>query len=401
MLGDRDVIVLCRDGDWPVTAEECAFCRSRGGVYPDNIANDCLVIDKVSPSPEVVEVDHLVSCILEGRVHGLVTCDFRVPDDLREYFEPFAPIIKHAIVTYDDIGPFMQGVVDQNGIIVGERRCVIDSYVGKEVTVVDDYFRWLLEHGVVCDGIHQFARYEKRAVFGPFRDDITRFRILGDGDRSSEIRALTAKLIGNSAFGSCITNKDKHRHVSLSTLHRSPMPQGYRSMEDCYHPDLRYDGFNVTALQTKWSIASLNTCICYEQISPFLLEVEHQHTRMVYDQMRHVGKMIFDLAKLSLLRFVYDFVFSVCGTENVILLQTDTDSMYMGMCYETFEENVVNMPTYLELTDQYLVSERLIPYGVRTPNRYKLERDGRMMVCLCSKLYCVYDGVTTSGVKFS
>ena len=276
-------------------------------------------------------MDHLVSCILEGRVHGLVTCNRRVPDDLREYFEPFAPIIKHAVVMYDDIGPFMQGVMDQNGISMGERRCVIDSYVGKEVTVIDDYFRWLLEHSVVLDGIHQFVRPEKRAVFGPCRDDITQRRILGDGDRSSEIRALTAKLIGNSAFGSCITSKDKYRHVSLITLRRSPMPQGYRSMEDCYHPDLRYGGFNVTALQTKRSIASLNTFIRYKQISPFLLEVERQHMRVVYDQMQHVGKMIFDLAKQSLLRFVYDFVFRVCGRENVILLQTDTDSMYMGM----------------------------------------------------------------------
>ena len=403
VLGDRDATVLFRDGDWPVTAEERAFCRSRGGVYPNNVTDNCLAVDKGSPSPEVVEADQLVSCILDGRVHCLITCDLRVADDLRDYFEPFASIIKHAVVTYDDIGPFMQGVVDQNGIRVGERRCVIDSYVGKEVTMVDDYFRWLLEHGVVFEGIHQFVRYKRRAVLGPFRDDITQLIILGDGDRSSEIRALTTKLIGNSAFGSCITNKGKHRHVPLSTLRRSPMPQGYRSTEECYHPDLRYGGFDIAALQTKRSIASLNMFIRYEQISPFLLEVERQHMRVVYDQMRQIGKMIFDLAKLSLLRFVYDFVFRVCGRENVILLQTDTDSMYMGMQYEMFEENIVDMPAYLGLRDQYLVSERLVLYGMRTPNRYKSECDGRMMVCLCSKSYCVYDGrVTTSGgVKFS
>ena len=78
-------------------------------------------------------------------------------------------------------------------------------------------------------------------------DYITRLRFLGDGDRSSEIRALTAKLIGNSVFGSCIANKDKHRHVLLSTMHRSPMPQGYWSTEDCYHPALRYGGDDAAA----------------------------------------------------------------------------------------------------------------------------------------------------------
>ena len=87
----------------------------------------------------------------------------------------------------------------------------------------------------------------------------------------------------------------------------------------------------------------------------------------------------------------------------MILLQTDTDSMYMGMQYETFEENIIDMLAYLGLRDQYFVSERLVPYGVRTPNRYKSECDGRMMVCLCSKSYCVYDGGVTSsgGVNFS
>ena len=39
-------------------------------------------------------------------------------------------------------------------------------------------------------------------------DDVS--RLLGDRGRSSEIRALIAKLIGNNEFGSCITNKDKH-----------------------------------------------------------------------------------------------------------------------------------------------------------------------------------------------
>ena len=102
VLCDRDVTVLFRDRDWPITADEHAFCRSQG-VYPDNIVDDCLVVDKGSSSPEVMEANHLVQCILEGWVHGSVTCDLRVLDELRDYFEPFAPIIKLAVVTYNDI----------------------------------------------------------------------------------------------------------------------------------------------------------------------------------------------------------------------------------------------------------------------------------------------------------
>ena len=40
-------------------------------------------------------------------------------------------------------------------------------------------------------------------------------RIKGHRDKYSEIPALMAKLIRNSAFGSTITNKDKYRDVVL------------------------------------------------------------------------------------------------------------------------------------------------------------------------------------------
>ena len=55
-------------------------------------------------------------------------------------------------------------------------------------------------------------------------------------DKSCEMKATTAKLIGNSAFGSCITNKDKFRKVALKKVNdRSAYAGAYTSDELVMH----------------------------------------------------------------------------------------------------------------------------------------------------------------------
>ena len=207
-----------------------------------------------------------------------------------KYFEDFAPIIKHANINYKDIGEFMQGVSDRSGIKVKDRCCVIDSYFGKGVGLIDEYVVWLLNKGFMVDKVYTFIRYNKEPIFRDFANAITEMRIKGDKDKHSEMPALMAKLIGNSAFGSTITNKDKHREVVLQ----------------------RYNGTNedgpLAGGDYQAVLASLFNFIKYEQISPQLLEVERRHDKIVYDQLRYIAKTIFDRAKLSVLKLYYDFL---------------------------------------------------------------------------------------------
>ena len=148
------------------------------------------------------------------------------------------------------------------------------------------------------------------------------------------------------------------------------------------------------------NIVSLNTFVDYEQISSALLEISRQHLRTVYDQPWYIGKTIFDRAKLSVLKFVYDFLYKVIDRENIVLLQTDTDSMYIALRYEKLEDNVTNMLLYNQLKGEYMVHKDAVPFGKCTPNRYKLEFNGECMVSLCSKSYCVYDPESDAS-KFS
>ena len=93
-------------------------------------------------------------------------------------------------------------------------------------------------------------------------------RIEGDKDKSCEVKALTAKLIGNSEFGSCITNKDKFRHLQLRRIINREAQVGR------YNSGL-----------SKEELVSSNSFIKYEVVGPSLLEVESKRNKIFYDQL--------------------------------------------------------------------------------------------------------------------
>ena len=211
----------------------------------------------------------------------ILVCDIRVPEGdrghLRHYLQDFAPIIMRTTISYEDIGEFTQGVSDRSGIKVKDRCCVIDSYFGKGIGIIDEYLVWFLEKSLVIDRVYSFMGYNKEPIFRDFANAITALRIKGNKDKHSEMPAIMAKLNGNSAFDSTITNKDKHREVVL---------QSSNTNDDTQQPLV---GRNYRA-----AVASLLNFVKYQQITPQLFEVERKHGKIVYDPLRYIAKTIFD-----------------------------------------------------------------------------------------------------------
>ena len=139
--------------------------------------------------------------------------------------------------------------------------------------------------------MYTFIRYNKEPIFQDFANDITILLIKGEKDKHSEIPALMAKLIGNSAFGSTITNKDKHREVVL---------QCYNTNHDTQQA--------LVVGDYRAAVASSLNFIEYKQITPQFLEVERRHGKIVYNQLHYIAKTIFDRAKLSVLKFYTHFL---------------------------------------------------------------------------------------------
>ena len=97
------------------------------------------------------------------------------------------------------------------------------------------------------------------------------------------MKAYTAKLIGNSVFGSCITNKEKQLNVEFCLE----------------NPEI--------IEKTILSSSSMINFEKYEVITPEVVEIELKKKRIILDQVRQIAAVIFGRAKLYILRFYYDF----------------------------------------------------------------------------------------------
>ena len=124
----------------------------------------------------VVTVNFTLDRILNNEVDGIAFVDIYAPENLKERFTQFAPIIKHACVKMKDIGPYMPEVAAKLGVkFPGEgRRMVIDSYFGENVGLTCDSIRQLVSMGLKVTDIHTFIRYDSFPIFKPFVDKITR-----------------------------------------------------------------------------------------------------------------------------------------------------------------------------------------------------------------------------------
>ena len=118
------------------------------------------------------------------------------------------------------IGSYMQRIAFENNIKFPSegRKMVIDSYFGENVGITCESLKHLLEMGLEVTKILAFIRYKPFPIFKPFVDKITRLRMQGDVDKDKAIIANIAKLLGNSAFGSCITDVEKHREVIMYVI---------------------------------------------------------------------------------------------------------------------------------------------------------------------------------------
>eukprot|EP00112_Aurelia_sp_Birch-Aquarium-sp1_P015902 Seg3562.6 transcript_id=Seg3562.6/GoldUCD/mRNA.D3Y31 product="Gastrula zinc finger protein XlCGF52.1" protein_id=Seg3562.6/GoldUCD/D3Y31 len=339
-----------------------------------------------SDNTSVVPFNFILQQILAEEVDGLVFVDIYTPESLKSKFEQFAPIIKHATVQLKDVGPYMQRVAAELDVKMGTdgRRMVIDSYFGNNIGLTCDSLRQLISMGLKITKIYAYIRYKSFPLFKPFVDKITRLRMEGDTDPSKAIIATMAKLLGNSAFGSCITNVEKHREMSI----------------------IVNSGRGRGTSQLQRDIASRRRFRGYEVVNCNVLEVCSQKRRLCYTQLRQISNVIFDGSKNTMRVFI-NFCFTVLEAGSYQFMSTDTDSIYIAFKNgPTFEDNVdTGMRSFYEREKHKYFVTPSAQYGERTPGLFKIEASGTNMVALCAKSYVVYkeneNTIELDKIKFS
>ena len=234
--------------------------------------------------------NEILAGMVDGTLFGMVECDVRVPVELQDHFAEMQPIFKNAMVTRDDIGPFMRQYAVDHDIMSTPRRMLIGSYRGDKILLATPLLRWYLTHGLVVDHVYQIIEYSPKPCFRHFGESVSAARREGDADPDKTIIADTMKLLGNSAYGKTVTNIDRHRNVRYCTeVGTSLLINNKRFRQLDVVTD---DAYEVTASKA----------------------------RLTYDLPLHIGFFVYQYAKLRMLQFYYDFVDRyVAGVNNVFV----------------------------------------------------------------------------------
>ena len=317
----------------------------------------------------------LLKAVLENTLFGFLEVDIHVPESLQTYFEEMPPLFCNTDVIYDDIGPFMQQYVKDQGLTQKPRHLLVSGMKAQKILLSSPYLKWLLQKGLLVTKIYQVIEYAPKRCFRQFVKDVSDAQRAGDGDEDQKMIAEIMKLIGNSGYGSLIMDKEKHRDVLyVNGRGRAQMKINDPRFTKC--TIIQEDVYEMEMLKSKIT---------------FVLPIQ-------------LGYHILQLAKLRMLQFRYDCLDSICKNQSYEYLEMDTDSAYLALNGNTLDELVIptkkNEHQYAKMGQcrdfQYTSEDGFFPreccekhiaYDKRTPGLFKVEAQGKAMVALCSKTY--------------
>ena len=255
--------------------------------------------------------EQLLQGIIVGRLIGYVQCDIEVPEYLRSYFSNFPPIFKNTEISRENIGPLMRENAEKENIMPQPRRMLISSFILTNGTIITPLLLFYLKLGLICKKIHLFVQYTPRKCFNIFVQSAVDARRPGDENPNSSVVAETMKLLVNSSYGYQIM--DRSRHTMTKYLN---------------------DKKTHSAINSKmFTRLNHNADQLYEVE---LVETEIQHREPII-----VGFFILQYAKLRRLELYYNFFKKFYDTDKYEELEMDTDSLYLALSEENFEDVIV------------------------------------------------------------
>ncbi len=335
----------------------------------------------------------ILAAVLNDRFFGCIECDIHVPDHLYEKFSEMSPIFCTTEINFDDIGPHMQEFARTHNIPHGKRKLLIGGMKAEKILLATPLARWYLQQGLQITKVYRTLEFEKgNKCFAKLCQEITNARREGDKHPDKKLISDSAKLIGNSIYGSSLLQQARFKNHKF-----------------------------INSKSKAQKLVNNPRFVNVEELDHDIYEFELQKKKIKLDTPITIGYFILQYAKLFMLRFYYDFIYIFFNPCDYQLMTMDTDSYYI--CFSA--ENPFSLIDP-KLRDQLCaVWEQWFPreycaehkgdfyasikagvrrdfkqckeciaafqYDARQPGLMKLEFSGNKMVCLCSKMYCIED----------
>ena len=295
---------------------------------------------------------------------GFTEVDIEVPEELWPEFEEFPPLFINRGVPDSAVPQHMHDYLQQSGRKrFPEQPKLLGVMSAKKILLYAPLLVWYLNRGLKLTAVYRTIDYEPREIFSWFVNEVANNRRKGDTDKDKALLAEVFKLLGNSAYGKFIEAVERHTNTI------------YTCDEEEVDKSLRSARFKTL-----------------EEIGP-AYKVELRKSKITIDRPFQVGIVVYQLAKVRMLQFYYEFLDFYLDRRDFELIQMDTDSMYFALSRERLEDAI--RPGYEtqfeEEKKRWLAWDK---WSNREPGLFKLEKEATSGIALCSKCYHMEDQAT-------
>ena len=377
-------IVFCRYAEAGVSKirshiyreEDAKICRSVQGLDANSLYLFCSGQEmpcgkekvfhcdpEAKPEQSSEERDEIIQNVLNDKLFGFFEVDIEVPEQKRKRFSEFCPLFVISEVPEDQIPQHMKDYKINTGRkMIKNNKKLLGVMKTEKILLYSPLLKWYLNHGLQVTKIHRYISYKSGRPFKWFPEEVSSARRAADKDKNKKQLGDTAKLKGNSFYGKMIENLEKHMNTKFTTNEKL-IDEIFRSP---FFEDL-------------------------EEINEGVFEVRQRKKQVTITRPYQCGIAVYQLAKLRMLEFYYDFLDKFCDRRDFELIQMDTDSFYMALSANDFDDIIKPemKELYKEEKKNWLVTDE---YSKRVPGLFKAEFQGKRMIALTSKCYFADNG---------
>ena len=296
----------------------------------------------------------------EGSWFGYAEVDIEIPKHLHQKFEEMCPFFHNKVVPAKAVPEHMLKYLRDTGRKRGEDKKLMGTLSAQRMLVYAPLLLWYVNHGAVIKRVYRTIDYQPAKIFPWFVEQVTEARRTGDVEKSKALLAEVFKLLGNSGYGKLIEALERQTNV-IYTKDEKVVDRALRS---AYFSDLDEIGEAY--------------------------ELESRKPRITIRRPFQIGIAVYQLAKLRMLEFYYDFLDRYFDRKDFELIQMDTDSNYLAISGKKLED-IVRPEMKAEFEAQKKNWLAWDKWSGRTPGLFKLECEGDRMIALCSKCYFIDD----------
>ena len=318
---------------------------------------------EAKPEQSSAEQDELIQNVLNDELFGFFEVDIEVPEQKRKRFSEFCPLFVISEVSEEQIPQHMKDYKINTGRkMIKNIKKLLGVMKAEKILLYSPLLKWYLNHGLQVTKIHRYISYTSGRPFKWFPEEVSSARRAADNDKNKKQLGDTAKLKGNSFYGKMIENLEKHISTKF-TRDEKLIDKIFRSP---FFEDL-------------------------EEINAGVFEVRQRKRQVTITRPYQCGIAVYQLAKLRMLEFYYDFLDKFCDRRDFELIQMDTDSFYMALSANDFDDIIKPemKELYKEEKKNWLVTDE---YSKRVPGLFKAEFQGKRMIALTSKCYYADSG---------